>query len=125
MLSPDIESFPQTRVVFKRKSLRQVPSVPLRVFNRENGSRLGPIGNLSDDGLMLFSENALLLGEVYPMAMVLPVEIKGLKSVAFNGRCVWCERSENGASYVVGFSFDALDQNNDEILKILIGFYAS
>ncbi|MBV1870012.1 MAG: PilZ domain-containing protein [Gammaproteobacteria bacterium] len=125
MLSSDMKSFPQTRAVFKRRSLRQTLSVPLRVFNRENGSRLGPIGNLSNDGLMLFSAKALLLGEVYPMAMVLPVEIRGLKSVAFNGRCVWCECSEDGASYVVGFSFDALDQSNDEILKILIGFYAS
>ena len=125
MLSSDMKSFPQTRAVFKRKSLRQTISVPLRVFNRENGSRLGPIGNLSSDGLMLFSATALLLDEVYPMAMVLPVEIKGFKSVAFNGRCVWCECSEDSGSYVVGFSFDAMDQGDSEILKILIGFYAS
>jgi len=124
MLSPNTKLFALNPAALKRRSLRQAPSVPLRVFNRQDGSRLGPIDNLSGDGLMLSSANPLLPGEVYPMAMVLPVKIKGSKSVAFDGRCIWCEYSEDRSSYVAGFSFDGLDRNNDEILQVLIRSYA-
>ena len=124
MLSPNTKSFALDAAILKRKSLRQAPNIPLRVFNREDGSRLGPVGNISVDGLMLFSANQLLLNEMYPMAMVLPVKIKGSKSVAFDGQCVWCEYSEDRSSYVAGFSLDALDNANNEILQVLVRSYA-
>ncbi|MBL4608863.1 MAG: PilZ domain-containing protein [Pseudomonadales bacterium] len=124
MLSPNTKSFAMDAAVLKRKSLRQAPNVPLRVFNREDGSRLGPIGNISVDGLMLFSASQLLPNEIYPMAMVLPVSIKGSRSVAFDGECVWCEYSEDRATYVAGFSLDGLDKSSNEILQVLIRSYA-
>jgi hypothetical protein len=124
MLSPNTKSFALDAAILKRKSLRQAPNIPLRVFNREDGSRLGPIGNISVDGLMLFSASQLLLDEVYPMAVVLPVKIKGSKSVAFDGQCVWCEYSEDRSSYIAGFSLDALDNANNEILQVLVRSYA-
>lgn len=124
MLSPDTKSFALDAAILKRKSLRQAPNVPLRVFNREDGSRLGPIGNISVDGLMLFSARQLLLDEVYPMAVVLPVKIKGSKSVAFDGQCVWCEYSEDRSSYIAGFSLDSLDSTNSEILQVLVRSYS-
>lgn len=124
MLSPNTKSFALDAAILKRKSLRQAPNVPLRVFNRENGSRLGPIGNISIDGLMLFSASQLLLDEMYPMAVVLPVKIKGSKSVAFDGQCVWCEYSEDMSSYIAGFSLNSLDCTNSEILKVLVRSYS-
>ncbi len=124
MLSPNTKSFALDAAILKRKSLRQAPNVPLRVFNREDGSRLGPIGNISADGLMLFSASQLLLDEVYPMAVVLPVKIKGSKSVAFDGQCVWCEYSEDRPSYIAGFSLDSLDNTNREILQVLVRSYS-
>ena len=124
MLSPNTKAFALDAAILKRKSLRQAPNIPLRVFNREDGSRLGPIGNISADGLMLFSSSRLLPNVVYPMAVVLPVKIQGSKSLAFNGQCVWCEYSAERSSYVAGFSFDALDKVNSSILEKLVRFYA-
>ena len=99
---------------------RKVPSVSLRVFNRDDGLRIGPVGNISSEGLMVFARHKLLVGRVYPLAMILPVKITGAASIGFDACCVWCHFSDDHMSYLAGFSFDSADKKNQNVFQVLM-----
>jgi len=107
------------------RSKRYSPSVSLKVFNRDTGERIGPIGNISLNGLMLQTSQNLVENTLYPFALILPVKIKGANSVAFDARCVWHYFNESNHVHLAGFVLDRLTDKNQEIFQILINSYAN
>ena len=99
---------------------RKVPSVSLRVFNRDDGLRIGPVGNVSLEGLMVFARDELVVDRIYPLAMILPVRITDVASIGFDARCVWCHFSDEHLSYLTGFSFDSPDEKNKNVFQVLM-----
>lgn len=110
---------------YTSRSKRYSPSVSLKVFNRDTGERVGPIGNISLTGLMLQTSKNLVENTVYPFALILPVKIKGASSVAFDARCVWRYFNEPNQLHSAGFILDSLTDKNQEIFQTLINSYAN
>lgn len=113
-----VDSF--LNVSAKNRIPRKTPSVSLRVFNRDDGLRIGPVGNISLEGLMVFAMHELVVGRVYPLAMILPVKITNMASIGFDARCVWCRYSDEHLSYLAGFSFDSSDKKNQDVFQVLM-----
>jgi hypothetical protein len=111
--------------VYTSRSRRYLPSVSLKVFNRDTGERIGPIGNISLTGLMLQTSKNLVENTVYPFALILPVKIKGANSVAFDARCVWHYFNESNQVHLAGFILDSLTDKNQGIIQTLINSYAN
>lgn len=107
------------------RSRRYSPSVSLKVFNRETGERIGPIGNMSLTGLMLHTAQTLDVGVAYPFALILPVRIRDASSLAFDARCVWSSFDASHRVCFSGFVLDNLTEKNVEIIQTLINSYAS
>lgn len=105
----------------KRQRERREPSLSLKVFDRDTGIGIGPLGNISLGGLMVFSEQVYETGAEVAFAMVLPAKINGRFNLSFDARCVWCRRQaeESESTYIAGFEINSIDQDNKNILQVL------
>ena len=102
----------------KRRYRRHSPGLPLRVFDRSTGLGIGPLGNISLDGLKVYCKHDYELGAVIVFAMVLPVRINGSRNVSFEACCAWSLQSEKGA-FEAGFEITKISADSKTILKLL------
>ncbi|PCI44454.1 MAG: hypothetical protein COB51_10185 [Moraxellaceae bacterium] len=102
----------------KRRYKRHSPGLPLRVFDRGTGLGIGPLANISLDGLKVYCAHDYDPGAVIVFAMVLPVRINGSRNVSFEGRCAWSLQSEK-EEFEAGFEITQISASNKTILKLL------
>lgn len=106
--------------VEKRRQDRAHPNFHLKVFNRKTGVGIGPLGNISTGGIMVYSHELFLPGSSIEFAMILPAKINGKSSIGFQGRCVWC-RECNGNEYrESGFELINLNIESARVLAVLM-----
>lgn len=108
----------------KRRQQRVWPNCHLKVFNRQTGIGIGPLGNISSGGIMVYSHELFLPGNLIEFAMVLPAKISGKSSIGFKGQCVWCRECDASEYNEAGFKLINPDEESAQVLGVLMHMFS-
>lgn len=92
----------------------------LRVYNRNTLRKMGGIGNISSNGLMLISAVPVLVGAVYSMRIILPNDSC---PIDFDARCHWCKPDIGPEFFDSGYSIVSADNNIIDLVNLLKEFF--
>ncbi len=95
----------------------------LRVFDGLSTKVLGHVVNISSQGIMLLSDNAIALNEDYRLRMRLPSEMTDQGEIVFSATSRWCKKDVNPDFFVTGFQIHGLSADQKtEILSLIDEF---
>ena len=104
---------------FKRKDLIYY----LKVTDRETGQVIGHAANISNEGLMLISDEPIKTEFTFQLQMFLPEEIQGSRYYEFTATSKWCQEDENPDFYNIGFKLDNISTEGIQVIKhLILGF---
>lgn len=95
----------------------------LKVIHDPIDTLAGFLGDISTEGLMLFSKDEIELDRVFHFRINLDKEFGMEKNLVFEARSLWREMDANPEYFTVGFKFVDLDQAGSDIVKYLIQKY--
>jgi hypothetical protein len=87
-----------------------------RVFDRKTGKLLGYLGNITVDGVMVISEEPIIIGESYKLRMDLPEYIYQKSAINFQAESLWCDRDVDPKFYNTGFKLKDIVQEDKQII---------
>jgi hypothetical protein len=92
----------------------------LKVFEQGTGILKGHMVDITEEGLMIVSENPIDEGKIIKMRMLLPREIEGKEEIEFDARSTWCRKDVNPSLFGIGFKFEYVDTLSRQIIFELI-----
>ncbi len=92
----------------------------LRIFDRDAGSLLGHLVDITTEGLKMVSEETIPSKKDFSLKMEVPFEGGKTKEVLFNARSLWSKKDTNPDFYATGFNLESLDRDTIEIIQALI-----
>jgi c-di-GMP-binding flagellar brake protein YcgR len=92
----------------------------LKVFEKKTDTLLGHLVDITEEGLMIVSENCVEEDKVFKLKMLLPREIEDKEEIEFDARSMWCHKDVNPSLYGVGFKFEYVDTLSRQIIFELI-----
>ncbi len=92
----------------------------LKVFERDTDELLGHLVDITEEGLMIVSDNCGEEGKLIKMKMLLPREIEGKEQIEFDARSMWCRKDVNPSLWGIGFKFEYVDVLSRQIIFELI-----
>ncbi|NOX35564.1 MAG: PilZ domain-containing protein [Deltaproteobacteria bacterium] len=107
----------------KRRFDRQQLYYYLKVNYFKTGRLAGYLGDISAQGLMLFSKKAVDLDQVFHFRINLDEGFGMDENLVFEARSLWCEKDANPEYYIIGFKFIDMNQASIDIVKYLIKKY--
>ncbi len=107
----------------RRKLRRQHIMFYSRVFDRQTGTFMGYLGNLTETGAMIISEEALETEKVYDLRIDLPEDIYGQPILNLTVRSVWCQRDIDPNFYNIGFAMQDISEEDGELITQIIEDY--
>lgn len=107
----------------RRQLKRQHIMFYSRVFDRQTGVFLGYLGNLTPDGAMIISEEALEIEKIYQLRIDLPEDMYAKSLLNLTARSVWCKEDIDPNFYNVGFSMEGVDDEDVAIINQIIEDY--
>ncbi len=90
------------------------------VLDAHTGEVLGRIGNLSIEGLMLCSDQALDIDHTFALQIKLPDEVGGRSELNLKAHSLWSQRAVDPTYYATGFEILSLDDGDRRVLELLI-----
>lgn len=112
MDNPDKRRFDRSQLVYY-----------LRVFHGDADKLAGYLGDISSQGLMLFSKNRMPLKKVFRFSIDLDTEFEMSEKLVFEARSLWEEKDANPEYYLIGFEFTGLDQKAVDTVAYLTQKY--
>ena len=114
----DIKNF---FAIEKRKRRRWELVFYLRIFDQSNGTLLGHVIDISEDGLMLLSEVPIQLDKDYDLSLEMPVsDDGGNEKISFKARSIWQSKDTNPDLVDTGFQLIDPDIESVEAIQDLI-----
>ncbi|MCE1255721.1 MAG: PilZ domain-containing protein [Anaerolineae bacterium] len=107
----------------KRKLKRRHLIYYLRVFDQTNSQLVGHLVDITQEGLMLISEQPLNINETYHFRMILPSEILSKVELTFTATVVWSKKDVNPDFFATGFSLGDISTEDVMIIESLIHRY--
>ncbi len=107
----------------RRKFRRRYLMYYSRVFDRENGSVLGYIVDVTPEGAMIISEEPVSAGKVYQFRMDLPEDISERSFVDFTAESVWCKKDIDPNFYNTGLRISDLSDEDRSLIQNMIQEY--
>jgi len=104
----------------KRKLKRRHLIYYLRVFRQPGGEQLGHLVDITEEGIMLISEQEFPAGLDYDLRMSLPAEISGKVEIDFKVHTLWCKRDVNPDFFAGGFKILEISDSDREIIERLV-----
>ncbi len=95
----------------------------LRVFDAATGVLLGKLVDISADGMMLISEQAIELDRCFQLEMDLPANEGITERISFTARSAWCREDINPDFYDTGFQIVKLDPGTSQLIERLIDHF--
>jgi hypothetical protein len=92
----------------------------LKVTDRETNQAIGHAVNISNEGLMLISEEPIKAESTFQLQMFLPEEIQGSRYYDFAVTSKWCQKDENPDFYNIGFELNNVSTECIQVIKRLI-----
>jgi hypothetical protein len=107
----------------RRKFKRRYLMYYSRVFDRQTGSLLGHVVDITPEGIMLISEKPLEVNRQYKLRMELPDEITNRPKLDFDAHSVWNSKDVNPDFYDTGFRLLNVPQEDVAIIERMITDY--
>lgn len=104
----------------RRKLKRRHLIYYLRVFEQGTNKLMGHLVDLTQEGIMLISEDPIEVNKVYHLRMILPSRMGGKEEWLFDAESRWCKKDVNPDFYDTGFQLLNLKQEGLEIISNLI-----
>lgn len=104
----------------KRRITRRHLVFYLRVFDGMSSRVLGHMIDISENGLMLLSDDPMAVNEEHRLRMGLPWEIAGSEEVIFKAVSRWSRPDENPDFFMSGFQIKDIDREARELIRFLI-----
>jgi hypothetical protein len=111
----------------KRKFDRRQLYYYLKVIHDDTGRIAGYLGDISTQGLMIFTKEKLEIKQLFRMRINLDKELdkeldmKG--DLIFDAKSLWVEKDANPEYYTIGFTFIDLNPAGMDMVKSLIKKY--
>jgi hypothetical protein len=111
----------------KRNLVRKSLIYHLQVMNTKTRRLVGYVGNITREGLLLFSPEPIPGAEqaTLPLALICPQPIEGIRRVVFRGRKVWSAPDAHLGMHANGFHIERINVRNLKLLQTLIEQYAA
>lgn len=110
---------PEDRRTIKRRHL----IFYLRVFELDAERPLGHVVDITEEGMMLISDQPIATGQEFTLEVRLPDTEGALKPMQFRTVCRWCDNDINPAFYDSGFEFLEKRSEDIETIRTLIEAY--
>jgi len=104
----------------RRKLKRRHLIYYLRVFEQGTNKLVGHLVDLTQEGIMLISENPIEVNKVHHLRMILPSRMGGNEEWLFDAESRWCKKDINPDFYDTGFKLLNLEPKGLEIISNLI-----
>jgi hypothetical protein len=108
----------------RRQELREVhrryPVFYLRVYDGLSSKILGHLVDISEKGMMLISDNAILVNANYRLRMRLPTQMKERNEIMFDATSRWCKSDTNPDFFLAGFQMHDLERSTRDLVCTLI-----
>ncbi len=95
----------------------------LRVFNNNAEQPFGYIVDITPQGCMVISEKEIEAGKKMTLRMDLPSGHGGKKHLVLKAETKWCKPDVNPDFFDIGFRFDDIDYEDEEIVHSLINMF--
>lgn len=89
----------------------------VKAVDQATGQVLGRVVDITADGMMLISSNAMQLGEVYDLRINLPVMVHYRSDVDVRGEVMWSGPDTNPQYHKAGFKFVNLTGDDGYLLE--------
>lgn len=106
----------------KRKHERHASDVRLYVYDAKTGHLIGKLANLSAQGAMLVTSEAIKSSTVYSCRMELPQEILGHRFIEFTAECRWSRKNVELDRWESGYQLSLSGINAEMIEYLILGF---
>ncbi len=107
--------------VEKRQRRRWELVFYLRVFIQKDNSLLGHVIDISEDGMMLLSENPIELNKDYELLLEIPAsDRKGRRKIALKAHSIWKSSDANPDLYDTGFELIDPEAGSVKAIRELI-----
>jgi sporulation protein YlmC with PRC-barrel domain len=103
-------------MIEKRRSPRKIADEVLQVSDKITGTYIGQVVNISAEGLMLLSQEPIVMGSVYQLEMEISEGGGDIKRVSFGAEAVWTTEATQPDSYWTGFRI--IDISTEGVLSI-------
>ena len=93
----------------------------LRVYNQSDGSVLGHVIDISEEGLMLLSEAPIELDKDFDLTLELPAsDSNDREKISLKAHSIWKSSDTNPDLFDTGFSLVEPDKDSIDVIKTLI-----
>ncbi|MDR1612267.1 MAG: PilZ domain-containing protein [Planctomycetota bacterium] len=92
----------------------------LRVFDRQTGSVIGHLVDITPNGIMILRDSPIEIGGKYSLRLRWRNSVGRLQVVDFEGECKWCRPDVNPDFYGAGFSVSADSDAHVQAISELI-----
>ena len=103
-----------------RKSERRSLKVYLQVIDRETDQPFGYVVDITEDGVMLTSPQAIEIGLTFQLRLKLSAEIEGSNTFDFSAISRWAGKDSETDFFNTGFQFTDLSEKDADIVEQLI-----
>ena len=94
----------------KRHEHRRASAIDFKVFDARSGRLLGRLGDLSADGLLVYGEEKLPVGQFLDVAIEYPEEDGSLRRATLHAHSLWSTPDHNPTLHLTGMQ---IVQRND------------
>jgi c-di-GMP-binding flagellar brake protein YcgR len=91
-----------------------------RIYDETTHNQTGRLVDISAGGIRLLSDEPIKTDVNFQLRMVLPRSIEGKKSITFDAKSIWCEKTTDSDLYDAGFKLLHISPENEEIIDRLI-----
>ena len=104
----------------RRRTIRKKPDTVIQVVDRSLSRQLGMIVNLTHEGLLLLSQEALSVHRIFELELVFPGGEQAPSGIYFGAESVWSDQSGVNTNYHwTGFSIIDISEETESALKRL------
>lgn len=96
-----------------RKTLRP----PVHVYDSMSGERLGQIGNITSQGLMIISPGPIGEDLLFQLNFTLPSEGESAHPFTIGAHCLWCSEAESTGTHWAGFEIMDITDEDAHLLE--------
>jgi PilZ domain len=104
----------------QRKVVRRHLVFYLRVFDGMSSRVVGHLMDISENGLMILSDEPVAVNEEYRLRMHLPWEMAGSEEIIFGATSRWCRPDENPDFFLTGFRIQDIESEARQLISYLI-----
>lgn len=104
----------------KRKHKRHWTRDLLTVFDRETGRPMAELGNLSSDGAMFITSEAVTTGQRFKCRLELSQSIMDQSEILLDAECEWCIKNKTSGRWESGYHLNNISTLEAEIISYLI-----